>query len=52
MKNDTAMLNEVIDVNIRRISGIDSLSSLLVKTPLTDDDEKRLYILNRRYASN
>lgn len=52
LKNDTAMLNEVIGVNINRISGIDTLSSLLNKTPLTDDDEKRLYVLNRRYASN
>jgi hypothetical protein len=52
LKNDTAMLREVIDVNMKRISGIDSLASLLNKTQLTADDEKRLYILNRRYASN
>jgi hypothetical protein len=52
LKNDTAMLREVIDINMRRVSGIDSLSSLLNKPSLTADDEKRLYILNSRYASN
>jgi hypothetical protein len=52
LKNDTAMLRDVIAINVKRISGIDSLSSLLIKTPLTDDDEKQLYLLNRRYASN
>jgi hypothetical protein len=52
LKNDTAMLRDVIDVNVTRISGIDSLSFLLNKTPLTADDEKQLYLLNRRYASN
>ncbi len=52
LKNDTANLRDVIDFNMKRVSGIDSLSSLLNKTPLTADDEKRLYILNSRYASN
>jgi hypothetical protein len=52
LKNDTAMLKEVIDKNIKRVSGIDTLSSLLNKTSLTVDDEKRIYILNSRYASN
>ena len=52
LKNDTAMLRDVIDVNVKRVSGIDSLSSLLNKTSLTPEDEKRLYILNSRYASN
>ncbi len=52
LKNDTANLRDVIDLNMKRVSGIDSLSSLLNKTPLTADDEKRLYILNSRYASN
>ncbi len=52
LKNDTAMLRVVIDINMRRVSGIDSLSSLLNKPSLTADEEKRLYILNSRYASN
>ncbi len=52
LKNDTAVLRDVIAVNMTRISGIDSLSALLLKTPLTDNDEKRLYLLNSRYASN
>src|SRR5271169_4273058 len=45
LKNDTAMLRDVIHINMRRISGTDSLSLLLNKTPLTVDDEKRLYLL-------
>jgi hypothetical protein len=52
LKNDTAMLRDVIDANIKRVSGIDTLSSLLNKTSLTVDDEKQLYILNNLYASN
>jgi hypothetical protein len=52
LKNDTSMLRDVIDINMRRVTGIDSLSSLLNKIPLTADDEKELYILNSRYASN
>src|ERR1700733_9084694 len=52
LKNDTAMLNDVVSNNIKRVSGIDSLSSLLNNTSLSVDDEKRLYILNSRYASN
>ncbi len=52
LKNDTAMLRDIIDVNMRRVSGIDTFSALLNKTPLTVDDEKQLYILNSRYASN
>ncbi len=52
LKNDTSMLRDVIDINMRRVYGIDSLSSLLNKTLLTAEDEKQLYILNSRYASN
>jgi hypothetical protein len=52
LKKDTAMLRDVININMRRVSGIDSLSSLLNKTPLTADDQKQLYLLNSRYASN
>jgi hypothetical protein len=52
LKNDTAMLRDVIDHNIKKVSGIDTLSSLLNKTSLTVDDEKRIYILNSRYVSN
>ena len=52
LKNDTAMLKDVVDNNIKRVSGIDTLSSLLNKTSLTVDDEKQIYKLNSRYASN
>jgi len=52
LKNDTAMLRDVIDNNIKRVSGIDTLSSLLNKASLTVDDEKQIYILNSRYVSN
>ncbi len=52
LKNDTSMLRDVIDINMRRVSGIDTFSALLNKSPLTADDEKQLYILNSRYASN
>ena len=52
LKNDTAMLRNVVANNIKRVSGIDTLSSLLNKTSLTVDDEKRLYILNSHYVSN
>ena len=40
LKNDTAMLRDMIDTNMKRVSGIDTLSSFLNKTPLTVDDEK------------
>jgi hypothetical protein len=52
LKNDTAMLKDIIGYNIKRVSGIDTLSSLLNKTSLTVDEEKQLYILNSRYASS
>jgi len=52
LKNDTAMLRDVIDNNMKRVSGIDTLSLLLNKTSLTVDDEKRIYILNSHYVSN
>lgn len=52
LKNDMAMLRDVVENNSKRISGIDSLSSLLNKASLTLDDEKQIYILNSRYASN
>ena len=52
LKNDTTMLRDVIGNNIKRISGIDTLSQLLDKISLTADDEKNLYILNSHYASN
>src|SRR6202451_2524763 len=44
LRNDTAMLKDVIDNNIKRVPGIDTLSSLLNKASLTIDDEKRIYI--------
>ena len=52
LKGDTAGLREVIDANIKKVSGIDTMTSLLNKPSLTMDEEKQLYILNSRYASN
>ena len=52
LKGDTAGLREVIDANIKKVSGIDTMTSLLNKPALTNDEEKQLYILNSRYASN
>ena len=51
LKGDTAGLREVIDANIKKVSGIDTMTSLLNKPSLTMDEEKQLYILNSRYAS-
>lgn len=52
LKEDTAEFKMVIDDNIKRISGMDTLTLLLDKPSLTIDDEKQLYILNGRYASS
>ncbi|SRR5579871_730717 len=52
LKGDTAGLNDVIDANIKKAAGVDTMTSLLNKASLTPDDEKQLYILNSRYASN
>jgi hypothetical protein len=52
LKGDTAGLREIIDINIKKVSGIDTMISLLNKPSLTMDEEKQLYILNSRYASN
>jgi hypothetical protein len=52
LKGDTAGLRDVIDANIKKVSGIDTMTSLLNKPSLTMDEEKQLYILNSRYVSN
>jgi hypothetical protein len=52
LKGDTAGLREIIDANIKKVSGLDTMISLLNKQSLTMDEEKQLYILNSRYASN
>jgi hypothetical protein len=52
LKNDTSRLKDIISYSIKRVSGIDSLTELLNKSSLTPADEKQLYILNSRYASN
>ena len=52
LKGDTAGLRDVINANIKKVSGIDTMVSLLNKPSLIMDEEKQLYILNSRYASN
>src|SRR5579862_6605297 len=52
LKGDTTGLREIIDANIKKVSGIDTLTSLLNKPSLTLDEEKKLYVLNSRYVSN
>jgi hypothetical protein len=52
LKMDTAEIRLVIDNNIKRILGMDSLTSLLNKSPLAIDDERQLYKLNSRHASS
>src|SRR5579862_9315788 len=50
LKGDTTGLREIIDANIKKVSGIDTLTSLLNKPSLTLDEEKKLYVLNSRYV--
>ncbi|HEX4372747.1 MAG TPA: hypothetical protein VHZ50_05510 [Puia sp.] len=52
LKGDTAGLREVIDASMKKVVGIDTMVILLDKPALTVDEEKQLYILNSRYASN
>jgi hypothetical protein len=52
LKGDTAGLRQVIDASMRKVQGIDTMVSLLKKPTLSVEDEKQLYILNSRYASN
>jgi hypothetical protein len=52
LKTDTAELNSVIDFNIIKFHGMDSLARLLSNNSLSNDDEKNLYYLNGKYAAN
>lgn len=52
LKKDTAEFKLVIGDNIKRIPGMDTLTSLLNKLSLTIDDQMQLYKLNGRYASS
>ena len=52
LKGDTATIRFVIDDNITKFHGLDTLITLLIKESLDRNDEKELYNLNRRYASN
>src|SRR5687767_14321957 len=52
LKGDTAEIKSVIAFNIIKLHGMDTLAGLLNKESLNEDDEKQLYVLNRRYATN
>ena len=52
LKEDTAAIRFVIDENITKFHGLDTLTTLLIKESIGPDDEKKLYKLNRWYASN
>lgn len=52
LKTDTADIKSVIAFNITKFHGLDSLASLLNKQFISEVDEKRLYDLNKLYASN
>jgi hypothetical protein len=52
LKGDTAGLREIINASMKKVVGIDTMVILLNKPALTVDEEKQLYILNSRYASN
>jgi len=52
LKGDTATIKYVISFCITKFHGMDTLAQLLNKDILSKDDEKELYYLNSRYASN
>ena len=52
LKSDTATIRFIIDESSTKFHGLDTLTTLLSKESLGRDDEKELYNLNRRYASN
>ena len=52
LKGDTAAIRFAIDFSITKFHGLDTLTTLLNKESLGTDDEKQLYNLNRRYATN
>ncbi|MBS1619999.1 MAG: hypothetical protein JST10_04870 [Bacteroidetes bacterium] len=52
LKKDTTDFPQIIDYNIKKVGGMDSLATLLDKPMLTEEDEKQLYVLNKNYASS
>src|SRR4026208_780720 len=52
LKEDTAAIKAVIDFNITKFHGLDTLAALLNQEPSNGEDEKQLYVLNRRYTAN
>lgn len=52
LKGDTTEIQSVIEFNIARFHGMDTLIAALSKQVKNEEDEKELYNLNRRYALN
>src|SRR6188768_4195031 len=52
LKEDTAFIRYVISFSITKFHGMDTLAQLLNKDTLSNDDEKKLYHLNGRYAAS
>ena len=52
LKSDTAEIRSAIVFNVRKFHGLDTLTLLLNKEIITEEDEQQLYYLNRRYARN
>src|SRR6185503_1252595 len=50
LKKDTADIKSVISYCITKFQGMDTLTQLLNKDILSNDEEKELYYLNSRYA--
>ena len=52
LKKDTADIKSVISYCITKFQGMDTLTQLLNKDILSNDEEKELYYLNSRYAKS
>ena len=52
LKSDTSEIRAVIEFNIIKFHGLDTLASSLNKELISEEDEIQLYYLNRRYAVN
>jgi hypothetical protein len=52
ISQDTIEIKEVINFNIDKFRGMDSLIILLNTSQINSDDERQLYKLNRKYAAN
>ncbi|MBS1754175.1 MAG: hypothetical protein KF741_11995 [Ferruginibacter sp.] len=52
LKKDTVETKSVIDDNLNRVYGMDSMALLLSKPELFAADEKQIYIFNNKFASN